>query len=64
MLEHTLEYLFRIWKDEIMHSELDFRPVQIITGHNSHYEYWPNESNLKSEWNIDNYIDRPFARTG
>ena len=30
-----------------MHSELDFRPVQIITGHviyNSPYKYWPDEN--------------------
>ena len=33
-----------------MHSELDFRPVQIITGHvtyNSPYEYWPDENDLE-----------------
>ena len=32
-----------------MHSELDFRPVQIITGHviyNSPYKYWPDENYL------------------
>ena len=32
-----------------MHSELDFRPVQIITGHaiyNSPYKYWPAENGL------------------
>ena len=32
-----------------MHSELDFRPVQIIAGHviyNSPYKYWPNENDL------------------
>ena len=31
----------------ILHSELDFRPVQIITGHviyNSPYKYWPDEN--------------------
>ena len=30
-----------------MHSELDFRPVQIITGHviyNRPYKYWPDEN--------------------
>ena len=34
-----------------MHSELDFRPDQIITGHviyNSTYKYWPDENGQKS----------------
>ena len=39
-----------IWstrKDKIKHSEVDFRPVRIITGHaiyNSPYKYWPDEN--------------------
>ena len=32
-----------------MHSELDFRPVQVISSHviyNSPYKYWPYENDL------------------
>ena len=41
------EYDLKHKKDKILHSELDFRPVQILTGHviyNSPYKYWPNEN--------------------
>ena len=43
-------------KDKIVHSELDFRPVRIITDHmiyNSPYKYWPAErgpNDLKRHW--------------
>ena len=36
-------------KDKIMHSELDFRPASIITGHliyNTPYKYIPDENDL------------------
>ena len=74
MLEYTLlHFQISTKKDKIMHSELNFRPVQIITGHliyNSPYKYWLDENNpnegkddLKSGWNLDNHKDRPLART-
>ena len=50
MLEYTLlPFQDSTRKDIIMHSELDFRPVQIIIGHviyNSPYKYWPDEKDL------------------
>ena len=46
MLEYTLlrfqDMILSTSKDKILHSELDFMPVQIITGHviyNSPYDY-------------------------
>ena len=36
-----------------MHAELDFRPVQIITGHviyNSPYKYWPDENDQDKQF--------------
>ena len=53
MVEYTLlafQNMIRCTrKDKIMHSKLDFRPVQIITDHviyNSPYKYGPAENGL------------------
>ena len=53
MLEYTLlafqDMIKSTRKDKIVHSELDFRPVQIITGHviyNNPYQYWPDENDI------------------
>ena len=54
MVEYTLlafQNMIRCTrKDKIMHSKLDFRPVQIITDHviyNSPYKYGPAENGQK-----------------
>ena len=46
-----------------MHSELDFRPVQIITDpviYNSPYKYWPDENDLR---NVQEKLEK-FTFTG
>ena len=51
-----------------MHSEIDFRPVQIKIGHviyNSPYKYWPDENGLyleKRSMKNEHYLKNNFLQ--